>query len=416
MAQLTNDCFVTKSPLMSIEDAVALATSRLKVAANSEMVSLRAADGRIAAEDVYAYSDLPPFSNSAVDGYAVRHADLNSSGETVLPIEGRLAAGSSESLSASGRAVRIFTGAGMPPDADTVFMQEDVRVEGTSVTLPEGLRAGANTRLAGEDIARGEWIISAGRRLRPQDIALAAATGHRQLPVRRPLRVAVFSTGNELVKPGARLKPGTIYDSNRAMLLALLDRFGARVSDMGILPDDPMALTEHLTAAAIRNDLILSSGGVSVGEEDHVKAAVEANGRLVFWKLAIRPGRPLAMGVVGRAPFIGLPGNPAAAYVTFVMFVRPVLAHLAGAKLKPVTSLRVRSTFSQKKRVGRREYVRVNVSSGADGVLEAHRFPKEGAALLTSLTTTDGIAEIAEEITAVAVGDFMTFYPHDAFW
>jgi molybdopterin molybdotransferase len=416
MAQLSNVFSGSSSPLMSIEEAVALATSRLKVAANSEFVSLRSADGRIAAEDVYAYCDLPPFPNSAVDGYAVRHVDLNSSGETVLPIEGRLAAGSSESLRASGRAVRIFTGAAMPPDADTVFMQEDVRVEGTLVTLPEGLRAGANARLAGEDVARGERIIAAGRRLRPQDIALAAATGHRQLPVRRPLRVAVFSNGNELAKPGGRLKPGTIYDSNRVMLLALLDRFGARVSDMGILPDDPKSLTEHLAEAAIRNDLIISSGGVSVGEEDHVKAAVEANGHLVFWKLAIRPGRPLAMGVVARAPFIGLPGNPAAVYVTFVMFVRPVLAHLAGARLKPVTSFRVRSAFSQKKRVGRREYVRVNVSSGADGVLEAHRFPKEGAALLTSLTTTDGIAEIAEEITAVAVGDFMTFYPHDAFW
>jgi molybdopterin molybdotransferase len=295
-------------------------------------------------------------------------------------------------------------------------MQEDVRVDGTSVTLPEGLRAGANARLAGEDIARGERIISAGRRLRPQDIALAAATGHRQLAVRRPLRVAVFSTGNELVKPGGRLKPGTIYDSNRAMLVALLDRFGARVSDMGILPDDPKSLTEHLAGAAIRNDLIVSSGGVSVGDEDHIKAAVEANGRLVFWKLAIRPGRPLAMGVVSRAPFIGLPGNPAAAYVTFVMFVRPVLAHLGGAALQPVTSVRVRSTFSQKKRAGRREYVRVNVSSGSDGVLEARRFPKEGAALLTSLTTTDGIAEISEDVTAVAVGDLLTFYPHSAFF
>ena len=165
MAQLSNVVSASSSPLMSIEEAVALATSRLKVAANSEMVSLRSADGRIAAEDVYAYCDLPPFSNSAVDGYAVRHADLNSSGETMLPIEGRLAAGSSESCSASGRAVRIFTGAAMPPDADAVFMQEDVRVEGTSVALPEGLRAGANVRLAGEDIARGERIIAAGRRL-----------------------------------------------------------------------------------------------------------------------------------------------------------------------------------------------------------------------------------------------------------
>jgi molybdopterin molybdotransferase len=416
MAQLSNIFSGSSSPLMSIEEAVALATSGLKVAARIEMVSLRGSDGRIAAEDVYAYNNLPPFPNSAVDGYAVCHADLNSSGETLLPIEGRLAAGSSEVCSASGHAVRIFTGAAMPPDADTVFMQEDVRVEGASVVLPEGLRAGANVRLAGEDITRGERIIAAGRRLIPPDIALAAATGHRRLPVRRPLRVGVFSTGNELVKPGVRLKPGTIYDSNRAMLLALLDRFGAKVRDMGILPDDPRSLTEHLAEAAIRDDVILSSGGVSVGEEDHVKAAVEANGHLVFWKLAIRPGRPLAMGVVGRAPFIGLPGNPAAAYVTFIMFVRPVLAHLGGAALQPVTSLRVRSTFSQKKRAGRREYVRVNVSSGSDGVLEARRFPKEGAALLTSLTTTDGIAEIPEETTAVAAGDFITFYPHDAFW
>jgi molybdopterin molybdotransferase len=416
MAQLSNDCFVASSPLMPIEEAVSLATSRLRVAANSEMVSLRSADGRIAAEDVHAYSDLPPFPNSAVDGYAVRHADLNPSGETLLPVGGRLAAGSPEVVNAAGHAVRIFTGAAMPPDADTVFMQEDVRLEGALVALPEGLRAGANTRSTGEDIARGERIIAAGRRLMPQDIALAAATGHRQLPVRRPLRVAVFSTGNELVKPGSKLKPGTIYDSNRAMLLALLGRFGANVRDLGILPDDPKSLTEHLDEAAPRNDLILSSGGVSLGEEDHVKAAVEATGQLVFWRLAIKPGRPLAMGVVRRVPFIGLPGNPAAAYVTFVMFVRPVLAHLAGAALQPVTSFRVRSTFSQKKRAGRREFVRVNVSSGADGVLEARRFPKEGAALLTSLTTTDGIAEIPEEATAVAAGDFVTFYPHDAFW
>lgn len=401
---------------MSLEAAVSLATSRLPVAANSEMVSLRSADGRIAAEDVHAYNDLPPFPNSAVDGYAVRHADLNPSGETLLPVEGRLAAGSPGVINAAGRAVRIFTGAPMPPDADTVFMQEDVRIEGAQVALPEGLRAGANTRSTGEDIARGERIIAAGRRLMPQDIALAAATGHRQLPVRLPLRAAVFSTGDELVRPGSRLKPGTIYDSNRVMLLALLGRYGVKVRDLGILPDDPDSLIEHLAEAAPRNDLLLSSGGVSLGEEDHVKAAVEATGQLVFWRLAIKPGRPLAMGVVRGVPFIGLPGNPAAAYVTFVMFVRPILAHLAGAALQPVTSFRVRSTFSQKKRAGRREYVRVNVSSGADGVIEARRFPKEGAALLTSLTTTDGIAEIPEEVTAVSAGDFVTFYPHDAFW
>ena len=311
MVQLSNDCFVAQPKSMTIEEAVALAAERLPVAATSEFTPLHRADGRIAADDVVAKNNLPPFANSAVDGYAVRHQDLAPEGESVLPVKGRLAAGSQDILKAEGAAVRIFTGAAMPPDADTVFMQEDVTALDGAVRLPPGLKRGANRRPAGEDAAAGALIIPQGRRLKPQDIALAAATGHKQLTVRRPLRVALFSTGDELVEPGGKLGPAAIYDSNRVMLSALLSRQGAKVLDFGIMRDEPKSLAERLTIAAGQNDLILSSGGVSLGEEDHVKAAMEAAGSLVFWKLAIKPGRPLAMGLVGGAPFVGPPGCPA---------------------------------------------------------------------------------------------------------
>jgi molybdopterin molybdotransferase len=416
MVQLSNDCFAASAAMMNIEEAIALATGRLPVVAGSEAVALDRADGRIAAADVPAGNDLPPFANSAVDGYAVRHADLAEGAETLLPVQGRLQAGAVQKLSARNCAVRIFTGAAMPEDADTVFMQEDVRVEGDMVRLPPGLKRGANARPAGEDVTAHACIIRAGRRLRPQDVALAAATGHTRLNVRVPLKVGVFSTGDELAKPGARLKRGALYDSNRVMLIALLRRLGTQVRDLGILPDDRKVLESRLAAGAEGVDLILTSGGVSLGEEDHVKAAVEARGQLVFWRLAIKPGRPLAMGMVNGTPLVGLPGNPAAVYVTFVNFVRPIVAHLGGAVLDPIVPLRVRATFAQKKRPNRREYVRVSVTPGVGGVLEARKFPKEGAGLLTSLTQSDGIAELGEDVTAVAIGDLIDFFPHHAFW
>lgn len=415
MAQLSKDGFSSVSSSMTIEEAVELINGRLPVTAASEIVELARAEDRIATDDVFALNDLPPFANSAVDGYAVRYQDLETGTDTRLPIGGRLTAGEVEPVQAAGHAVRIFTGAAMPRDADTVFMQEDVEVSKGAVTLPPGLKRGSNMRPAGEDATRGARIIEAGRRLRPQDLALAAATGHRHITVRRPLRVAIFSTGNELVESGGLLGPGAIYDSNRIMLTALLTRLRLEVSDFGILRDNKDVLAERLAMAAEENDVILSSGGVSLGEEDHVKAAVEAVGQLVFWRLAIKPGRPLAMGMVKGTPFVGLPGNPVAVYVTFLFVVRPLLAHLGGAKAEKMMPLRVRSTFNAKKKPGRREFIRISVSRAADGVLEAHKFPKEGAALLTSLTTSDGLAELADDATGVAAGDIINFYSHDAF-
>ena len=413
MVQLSDDCFAVGSALMTVEEAVALIAERLPIVAGIETVPLMHADRRIAAEDSFAQSDLPPFANSAVDGYAVRHADLAPEGETVLRVSGRLAAGATHSESAAGSAVRVFTGAPMPKGADTVFMQEDVEREGDFVTLPAGLRKGSNMRPAGEDAARGARIIEAGRRLRAQDLALAAATGMDRIAVRQKLRVAIFSTGDELAEAGAQLAPGAIYESNRVLVSTLLTRLGADVSDLGILRDDPEALSRALSAAAPQHGLILTTGGVSTGEEDHVKTVVDELGGMMFWRLAIKPGRPLAMGKIGDTPLVGLPGNPAAVYVTLALFVRPLLARLGGATFVRLVPQEVRSTFKAKKRLGRREYIRVSISRAADGVLEARKFPKEGAGLLTSLTESDGLAEIGDNVKSTAPGDMIAFYPHE---
>ena len=415
MVQLSDDCFAVGPALIPVEAAVALLNERLPVAAGVEIVPLARADGRIAAEDCFAPNDVPPFTNSAVDGYAVRHADLVATRETILRVRGRLAAGATATIAAAGGAVRIFTGAPMPPDTDTVFMQEDVQHDGDFVTLPPGLKKGANMRPAGEDIARGGLIIRAGHRLRPQDLALAAATGLDRIAVRQQLRIAI-STGDELADSGSALAPGAIYESNRIMLITFLTRLGANVTDFGNLRDDPAQLSQRLAEAAPDHDLIVTSGGVSTGEEDHVKAAIEASGRMMFWRLAVKPGRPLAMGVVGGTPIVGLPGNPAAVYVTLALFVRPLLARLGGAIFTPLAPQYVRSTFKAKKRSGRREYIRVSVVRAADGVLGARKFPKEGAGLLTSLTQSDGLAEIADDVKSVAVGDMIAFYPHELLW
>ena len=416
MAQLTDDCFAFGGKPMRIEDAVAMIAERFPVVAGTETVPLGLADGRIAAEDVFAGHDLPPFANAAVDGYAVRFADLEAGTETVLPVSGRLAAGAAAGELAVGTAIRIFTGAPMPPGADTVFMQEDVRREGDRVVLPAGLKRGANARPAGEDLAAGGLAIPAGRRLRPQDLALAAATGHAQIAVRRRLRVAVFSTGDELTEPGAPLRPGAIHDSNRVLLVTLLTRLGVAVDDLGILRDDPVTLPARLAEAARDHDLILTSGGVSTGEEDHVKTAVDASGQLMLWRLAIKPGRPVAVGLVAGTPFVGLPGNPVAVYITLLFVVRPLLARLGGARYEPPLSWPVRAGFSYRKKAGRREFVRVSLVRSGAGDLEAQKFPRDGAGVLTSLTESDGLVELPDDATGVSPGDSLAYYPHVLLW
>jgi molybdopterin molybdotransferase len=410
MAQLSDDCFAFGGPLMSVDEAVGLITSRVTAVVDTESATLIDADGRILARDIVAPLPLPPFTNSAVDGYAVRRDDLPRGKEQTFPVTGRVTAGASGDAPNAGHAVRIFTGAPMPDGTDTVFMQEDVRLDdGGDVVLPAGLKAGANVRPAGEDIPLGHLALKAGSRLRPQDIALAAAFGLTRLDVVRRLRIAVFSTGDELASPGAPRATAQLYDSNRFMLMAMLKRLGCEVSDLGILRDEPAPLAQALQRAASQHDLLLTSGGVSTGEEDHVKSAVESVGRLVLWRMAIKPGRPVAMGIIGGTPFIGLPGNPVASFVTFVHVVRPVVLALSGALPVPLVPIPVRAAFAYKKKTGRREYVRVTLHRADDGALEAVKFPREGAGLLSSLVDTDGLVELGEAVTKVEPGERVGF-------
>jgi molybdopterin molybdotransferase len=411
MAQLSDDCFAFGGPMMSVDEAVAIIAARVTPVQDVETVSLNAADGRILASDISAPLPLPPFTNSAVDGYAVRSSDLPVREQQAFPVTGRVQAGASaDGAIEPGHAVRIFTGAPMPEGADTVFMQEDVRLdEDGKVVLPAGLRPGANVRPAGEDISVGFPALAAGRRLRPQDIALAAAFGLTHIEVRRRIRVAVFSTGNELVSPGAPRATAQLFDSNRFMLMAMLGRLGCEVSDLGILRDDRASLAEALQKAAGAHDLILTTGGVSTGEEDHVKAGVESVGTLVLWRMAIKPGRPVAMGIIGGTPFIGLPGNPVASFVTFVHVVRPTVLALSGAAQQRLVPMPVRAAFTYKKKIARREYVRVTLRRNENGGLEAVKFPREGAGLLSSLVDTDGLVELGEEITQVGPGQIVGF-------
>ena len=412
MAQLSDDCFAFGGELMSGAEALRLIEARTVALPEPESVPLARARGRILAAPVTAARSVPPHDNAAVDGYAVCFDDLDPGAETVLPVEGRAAAGHPLGRAARrGAAVRIFTGAPMPEGPDTVFMQEDCVEDGGKVRLPPGLKRGANRRRAGEDVTAGATVLAAGLRLRAQEIGLAASLGLTELGVYRRLRVALLSTGDEVREPGAPLPPGAIYDANRYALRVLLEGLGAEVTDLGILPDERAAIRSALARAADSHDLIVSSGGMSTGEEDHVKAAVEAQGRLHFWRLAIKPGRPVALGQVGRVPFLGLPGNPVAVMVTFLVLARPLILRLAGATETAPRSFRAVSGFAYRKKPGRREYLRARLEPGPEGAWIARKFPRDGAGILSSMVDSDGLVVLDETATDIAPGASVPFLP-----
>jgi molybdopterin molybdotransferase len=377
------------------------------VRAGVETVPLAAAIGRISAVDVIAPRSLPPADNSAVDGYAVHWQDLAADAPTYMALHGRSPAGAPPTALPRGQAERIFTGALLPEGADTVLMQEDCTPTPDGVILPSGIARGANCRRAGEDILRGALAVAAGRRLGPPEIGLLAALGFPAVEVRTRLRVVVFSTGDELVNPPAELRPGQVYDANRPLLLALLGRLGAQGVDGGLLPDTAERTREALAAAAREADLVITSGGVSTGEEDHVRAAITSLGAIRFWRVAMKPGRPVAVGQIGDVPLLGLPGNPVAALVTFIAVGRPLFDRLAGAVHEPPPRFPLRVGFSWRKKAGRREFLPAR--RDAEGVARLHR--AQGSAILTALTEGDVLLELPEALTSLAVGDSVAAIP-----
>jgi len=403
-----------RQPLLALDDALAQLLGAVTPLQTTEQVATLQADGRVLAADVVSDLHVPPQDNSSMDGYAVRCADVAAAGAT-LTVSQRIAAGAAGTELLPGTAARIFTGAPIPPGADAVVMQEDcTAADGAQgqpcVTVNSVPVSGQWIRRAGEDVTRGAVVLARGQRLGPAALGLAASVGMAELSVVRRPRVALFSTGDELVMPGQKapqdMPPGAIYNSNRFFLAALLRRLGCEVTDMGIVPDQRDATIAALSSAAQSHDVILTSGGVSVGEEDHIKPAVQSLGSLDLWQIAIKPGKPFAHGRVGNAHFLGLPGNPVSSFVTFLVLVRPFLLQMQGVTDVAMKSIAVRADFTWARADKRREFLRVR--RNAQGGLDL--FPNQSSGVLTSAVWGDGIVDNPPGRT-IAPGDVVQFVP-----
>lgn len=389
-----------RPPLLALDEALLRLLASASPVLDSETVPVGEADGRVLAADVVSALHVPPQDNSSMDGYALRCADVVAPG-VQLPVSQRIPAGASGLPLQAGTVARIFTGAPVPPGADAVVMQEDCQAlppsgAGADLALVQvNIQAvpGQYIRRAGEDVAHGDVVLARGQRLGPAELGLAASIGMASLAVARRPRVALFSTGDELVMPGAKapqdMPPGAIYNSNRFFLGALLRRMGCVVSDLGIVPDQREATVQALRDASLSHDVILTSGGVSVGEEDHIKPAVQALGSLDLWQIAIKPGKPFAYGRIGAAHFMGLPGNPVSSFVTFLLLVRPFLLQLQGTREVAMKTVAARADFTWAKADKRREFLRAR--RNADGGLDL--FPNQSSGVLTSAVWGDGLID-----------------------
>ncbi|WP_371810272.1 gephyrin-like molybdotransferase Glp [Ruegeria sp. HKCCD8929] len=409
---LRNDCFALPAGVnwTPVDDALALLRDRLGPVTGVKTVPLGQALGRVLAQDVVAKRSNPPQPNTAVDGYGFAGAIPD--GEHVMPLlEGRAAAGIPfDGTVPPGNALRVLTGAALPEGVETVILEEDVTVQDNHIAFRGPLKRGANARKAGEDVKAGEIALTAGRRVTPADLALLSAVGLAEVQARRPLRVAVVSTGDELVEPGQAAGPGQIFDANRPMLLAMADRFGFDTVDMGRIADDRVALRAALDTAADTADVILTSGGASAGDEDHVSALLQEAGALQEWRIALKPGRPLALGMWNGTPVFGLPGNPVAAMVCTLIFARPAMGLMAGEGWHEPQGFDVPAAFEKRKKPGRREYLRARVRDG-----RAEVFHSEGSGRISGLSWAEGLVEIEDGERHIRPGDPVRFIPYGSF-
>lgn len=413
--RLKDDCFLHDSDRMRHEEVLVLLAERLAPVVGTETISTLDALGRTAAADVLAGRTVPGTDNAAVDGYAFAHADYLSSGGR-LPVSGRLAAGDAPHRVGTGNAARIFTGAPMPPDADTVAMQEDCRADDGVIHVPPGLKSGANRRRAGEDVMPDTRIVSQGESLSAAHLAALASTGHSQVSVHEQLRVALLSTGAELRQPGEPAAAHEVYDANRPMLAALARGPKTIVSDLGQVGDDAQILRQRIEAAAANHHLVITSGGASRGEEDHMVELLAERGACHLWQIAVKPGRPMMFGQIGDCVIIGLPGNPVAAFVCFHLYVRPVMAHLTGTRWRPPQGYMLPADFSiARKKRDRREFLRAWTQTNGNGERIACKFGRDGSGLISGLRAATGFVELAENVQSVEEGEPVRFVPLSEF-
>ena len=418
--KLIDDCFVTDRDRMRHADAIAILKARISCVVGIERVQLVAATGRVLARVAVAAAPVPAHTNAAVDGYSFAASDAQTAASVGLPVRDRVAAGHALATPAAPHsAVRIFTGAVVPDGHDTVAMQEDCERgsdgDGDRVRIPAGLKRGANVRQAGEDVAAGTAMIQPGAILRPQDIAALASIGLAAVDVRKRLRVAVLSSGDEIVAPGQPLAPGQVYDANAPMLQGLIEAIGAEAHLLGITGDSAAALEAQLTAAADAYDVIITSGGASQGEEDHLVRALDRLGKRYLWQLAIKPGRPMAFGQIGDCVVIGLPGNPVAVFVCFLMYVAPMLRALSGVPWREPRRWSLPADFEMPARkVGRREFWR-GLLVERDGQMRVGKFARDGSGLISGLRAADGLIDVAEDVASVRPGDRVAFIPFSEF-
>jgi molybdopterin molybdotransferase len=404
-----NGCDQPGDNLLSYQAALTKLLDFARPVTEFETVPLLQALHRVLAQPVRSRIDVPPADNSSMDGYAIRCADVARSGKTRLGVKQRIAAGSTGQQLEPGQAARIFTGAVVPPGADAVVMQEQVSVNGEEIEFEVKPRRGENIRVAGEDIQRDHVILRQGHRLKAQDLGLAASIGIGELALKRRLKVGIFFTGDELVEPGQALPPGKIYDSNRFTLNGLLQSLGCEIVDLGIVGDTLEQTREAILEATRTTDLVITSGGVSVGEEDHVRIALEQLGQLHMWRLGIKPGKPLAFGRVNDTAFIGLPGNPVSVFATFCLFVAPYIKKCQGRSRYLNHPLSMRCAFDWPRPDKRREFVRVRQLVEETEERSVSLYPNQGSGVLTSASWADGFIEIPEN-TPVRTGDRLNYY------
>ena len=409
MSAATPDCcFPNAADMLSVEDAIASLLQHAKPITETEQVDLIDAANRVLATNISSTIDVPGFDNSAMDGYAFSSSDMGRAQAEGLEITQRIPAGTTGTPLQPGSAARIFTGAPVPEGVDTVAMQEICRIENNRMVLEKPVAAGANIRPRGNDIGTGDTILESGSVLRAAQLGLAASVGVGSVDVYRTLKIAIFSTGDELVQPGTPLAAGQIYNSNRYQMHGLLQAQGCEVIDLGTVPDTFEATRQALLAGQEQADMVLTSGGVSVGEEDHVKAALESVGELTLWRIRMKPGKPLAFGKIGATPFIGLPGNPVSAFVTFLLFARPYLQLMQGRTTAEPLSYPVQAGFSYHAK-HRREYVRVRLRQDAETLI-AESFARQGSDVMRSVAWSDGLVEVAED-SNIEPGDTVRFLP-----